>query len=209
MKPKPVSAAVMGMSLSHVTKEGLVGVVCERIALGQYKRALAVFTPNTEQIVMAREDGAFWRVLEAGEVRVPDSVGLVWADWWRAFVTGQPWLVRERVAGVDAAETLLSEAVVRGWKVVVIGGAEQTATKAVSNLKRRFGGLDIWGIEVGRVEIGRKKKEVRSKNVFCGLHKTMVRLVGREIKCMLSAFVSDVSLFRLFQPDRQSDNFGG
>jgi N-acetylglucosaminyldiphosphoundecaprenol N-acetyl-beta-D-mannosaminyltransferase len=163
MKTNQLAAAVMDISLTHVTTEGLVGAVCERIALRQYERALAVFTPNTEQIVMAHEDETFWRVLEAAEVRVPDSMGLVWADWWRAFVTGRSWLVRERVAGVDAAERLLSEAVERGWKVALIGGADQTATEAALRLKRRFGGLDILGVEVGKVEVGRKKKEERRK----------------------------------------------
>lgn len=129
----------------------MVTAVTARIAQRQLKRPLRVFTPNAEQLVQAADLVAFKRALDAAEIRVPDSVGIVMADWWRAFSKGTEWRIRERVAGVDLAEALLSKAATTGWKVVLIGGHGSTAAKAVVNLKKRFKGLRIWG--VGEVEV--------------------------------------------------------
>jgi N-acetylglucosaminyldiphosphoundecaprenol N-acetyl-beta-D-mannosaminyltransferase len=144
---------LLNVSFTHLTKAGVVGTVAERLACGRYEQPLTVFTPNVEQLIQTTEDEAFLADLAAADVRFPDSIGLVWGDWWRAAVTGTAWQIRERVAGVDVAENLLSEAVKHSWKVVVLGGEGKASERAVANLKRRFQGLRIWSIPVGEVEI--------------------------------------------------------
>lgn len=144
---------------------GAVGVVSERLALRRYNRPIRVFTPNTEQLVQAADEPEFLKILEAAELRVPDSAGLVFADWWRGFTTGTAWRIRERVTGVDLAESLLFEASKKGWKVVLVGGMDQSSGVAAERLKKRFSGLKIWGIEVGEIGVRSGNKiDIEMKN---------------------------------------------
>jgi N-acetylglucosaminyldiphosphoundecaprenol N-acetyl-beta-D-mannosaminyltransferase len=142
-----------GVKFNCLTQAGAVGMVAERLAQRRYNGPMRVFTPNTEQLMQAMDDPAYLKVLQATAVRVPDSVGVVMADWWRAFTTGRSWLIRDRVTGVDLAESLLFEASVRGWKVALIGGISNASEIAIGNLKKRFKGLSIWCIPVGEVVI--------------------------------------------------------
>ena len=150
MKQKVV---IGGVRFNCGTQLGAVGRVAERIAQRRYDHPISVFTPNTEQLIQAVDNQGFLELLNNSDMRVPDSVGLVRADWWRAFTTGRPWWLRERVAGVDLAEALLSEAAIKGWKVGLIGGMGNASELAVVNLKKRFSGLKVWGVRVGEVDI--------------------------------------------------------
>ncbi|HWS22927.1 MAG TPA: WecB/TagA/CpsF family glycosyltransferase [Anaerolineales bacterium] len=155
---------VAGVGFTGLTSESVVEQVSERISQRRYKRPISVFTPNTEQLIQAVEEPGFLQVLNSSEVRVPDSIGVIGADWWRAFTTGRAWKIRERVAGVDLAENLLSEARVRGWKVTLIGGRGKASESAVGNLKKRFGGLDIWKVPVGKVNYDAKNMDLTMEN---------------------------------------------
>lgn len=154
-----MTVSLMKISFTHLSLSDAVTAVTERIAQTRYDRPLTVFTPNTEQLMQARGDAAFFTVLQASDVRVPDAVGLTKADWWRAFVTGRPWLMRERVAGVDLAEALLARAAERGWKVVLVGGMNDIAAMAADALKKRLHGLDVVGMEAGVIGYGVRSTE--------------------------------------------------
>ncbi len=147
-----MAVSLMKISFTHLSLSDAVAAVTERIAQKRYDMPLTVFTPNTEQLMQARNDETFLKVLAASDMRVPDAVGLTKADWWRAFVTGRPWLMRERVAGVDLAEALLVRAAQQGWKVVLVGGMSTIAGTAADNLKKRLHGLDVVGLEMGKLE---------------------------------------------------------
>jgi N-acetylglucosaminyldiphosphoundecaprenol N-acetyl-beta-D-mannosaminyltransferase len=153
-----------GVTFNCLTQIGAEGLVAERVAQRRYSNPLRVFTPNTEQLMQAQDNPAFLEILRATAIRVPDSVGIVMADWWRAFTTGESWLIRERVTGVDLAESLLSEACVRGWRVVLIGGMGNASDVAAGNLKKRFSGLDIRSILVGEVACDDKKMDLIMEN---------------------------------------------
>lgn len=133
----------MGIRFSHITMTDALTAVSDRIASRRLQQLLTVFTPNVEQLIQAVDDPQFLDMLNRADVTVPDSAGLVAADWWRAFATGKSWEIRERVAGIDLAERICAEASTQGWKVAVIGGKDKTAGLAVENLKKRFSGLAI------------------------------------------------------------------
>ena len=65
-----------------------------------------VFTPNPEQLVMARADADFRRALEAAEWRIPDGIGVVWAS--RLLRRRGARACAERVPGVEVVEALLT-----------------------------------------------------------------------------------------------------
>lgn len=171
--------SLMNVRFSHTTLKSAVNAVAKRIAERRYSEPLTVFTPNTEQLIQATESAAFLKVLNVADVTVPDTVGLVSADWWRAARTGSPWMIRERVAGIDLAENLLATAAKQGWKVAMMGGITNTASLAVATLKNRFEGLQAWAVEAGvvtnnfqnpnsKVQIG-KINEIEPDILFVGL----------------------------------------
>ncbi len=149
--------SLMNISFTHLALTDALATVINRIALKRYNRPLTVFTPNTEQLLQARYEPSFLATLQTADVRVPDAIGIVKADWWRAFVTGRDWQMRERVAGVDLAERIVATAAERGWRVCLMGGLDNAAQTAATNLKKRLSGLDVVSVEVGKVEITNNK----------------------------------------------------
>jgi N-acetylglucosaminyldiphosphoundecaprenol N-acetyl-beta-D-mannosaminyltransferase len=156
-KPAPLQRThpprLLNVTFSHLTKKAVLEAVGQRIAASRYKQPLTVFTPNVEQLIQAMEEKAFLKDLAAADVRFPDSIGLVWGDWWRAAIAGTAWQIRERVAGVDVAENIFSEAVKQGWKVVIMGGTGKASERAAENLKKRFEGLCIWPVPLGAIPV--------------------------------------------------------
>jgi N-acetylglucosaminyldiphosphoundecaprenol N-acetyl-beta-D-mannosaminyltransferase len=134
----------MGVRFSHLSTEAALTTVRNHVGKKRSNRPLTVFTPNVEQLLQAVDDSQFLTTLNSADVSVPDSVGLITADWYRAFATGKAWLVRDRVTGIDLAEQICAEASIQGWKVVLIGGIGQAGELAVENLKKRFSGLRVW-----------------------------------------------------------------
>lgn len=145
------TVTIGGVKLTHFGVDSVREAVIETVAQKQCSRPLRVFTPNVEQLIQTVEQPAFLAIINQAEVTVPDSVGLVKADWWKAFTTGSSWKVRERVAGVDLAEALLSEAAKRGWKVVLVGGTDKVSELACRRLKNQFKGLWVDGVNIGKV----------------------------------------------------------
>lgn len=145
--------SLMHVSFTHLTLSDALAAVTERVVQKQYNRPLTVFTPNTEQLLQARQNSLFLKTLEVADIRIPDAIGLVKADWWRAFVTGQSWQLRERVTGVDLAEGILAMAAEWGLKVCLVGGMGNVSQQACVNLRKRFSGLDVVSVEVGKIEI--------------------------------------------------------
>lgn len=96
-----------------------------------------IATVNPEFVVLAQNDAAFRRVLNACALNVPDGVGLLWA----ARRLGHP--LRERVAGQDLLERICALAEVRGEKIFLLGAREGIAERAAEELKRRFARLEI------------------------------------------------------------------
>jgi N-acetylglucosaminyldiphosphoundecaprenol N-acetyl-beta-D-mannosaminyltransferase len=155
--------SLMNVSFSHLTLKSVLDTVSERVVLKRYNAPLTVFTPNTEQLLLARRNPLFLATLQSADIRIPDSIGLARADWWRAFTTGKPWELRDRVAGVDCAEGIMSMAAEWGLRVCLVGGDSSVAKRAVENLKKRFRGLDVVMVEVGEVDIREEGLGVRSE----------------------------------------------
>ncbi|HCR81593.1 MAG: Glycosyl transferase, WecB/TagA/CpsF family [Candidatus Pacebacteria bacterium GW2011_GWA1_46_10] len=80
-----------------------------------------LFTPNPEQLVLARKNPHFQRLLQQADVLIPDGIGLVWASrWLKLFGRGEA--ISERIAGIDLAVDLLEWAKKERWRVLLLGG---------------------------------------------------------------------------------------
>jgi N-acetylglucosaminyldiphosphoundecaprenol N-acetyl-beta-D-mannosaminyltransferase len=134
---------IFGVRVDVLEMDEVMAWVSDWMSAGSYKLK-TVFTPNVEQVMLARENKGFLEVVNQGDVNVCDSAGLRWAVNRKSGETGLK--LQERVAGIDLAEKVCSEAVKSGKKVLLIGGREKVAEKACESLGVRFSGLKIIGI---------------------------------------------------------------
>ena len=103
------------------------------------RRPHRVVTANPIMVMAALRDPAFMRAIATADLVVPDGAGIVWA----ARRVGQP--LPERVAGYDLMHELLKAGNARGWKVYLLGAAQDVAEAAAANLARRYPGVHIAG----------------------------------------------------------------
>lgn len=99
---------------------------------GQKSRVVTIFTPNPEQIVMAKEDPSFASCLGSGDILVPDGIGLVIASRFlhqnrttaglTNGTTNGTTKLRGRITGIDLAIDIINLAAKTGRSVLIIGG---------------------------------------------------------------------------------------
>lgn len=138
------SVEIFGVRVDVMEMEEVVVWVSEWMS-GQSQNLKTVFTPNVEQVVLARENEGFLEAVNKGDVNVCDSAGLRWAVNRKSEESGLK--LQKRVAGIDLAEKVCSEAAKSGKKVLLIGGRGMTAKKAGEGLSGRFSKLTIRGVQ--------------------------------------------------------------
>lgn len=136
-----------------------------------------VFTPNPEQIELAERDEAFFRLLQQGDVFLPDGNGLVWAARRRGRpeihrLTGretlQSWLKQDShtmprtflLGGrADAAQVVASRFDPTGKNIqAAVGFADVTAPQA-EELEQLWRKLELWRPAVLFVGFGAPRQE--------------------------------------------------
>lgn len=153
------SKKILGISVTIETKEDIleyIGKYLEKLS----EKPMVIVTPNPEQIVEAKRDPHFAKILNQADVTLPDGIGL-------AFVIKQ-----ERVPGVEFMEDLVKLAAGRGYPIGLIGGRGNIAVEALECLQAKYPGLKGWAIEpeektIG--EIGRKITNTKTRIIFVGL----------------------------------------
>jgi N-acetylglucosaminyldiphosphoundecaprenol N-acetyl-beta-D-mannosaminyltransferase len=108
--------------------------------------AAQVVTLGAEMANLAYGDARYRAVVNAADLVVPDTIGIVLASRW----IGVP--LRERVAGVDLLERLCAFAAPKGLPVYLLGGAPGVARAASVALMQRHTGLRIAGADHGYFE---------------------------------------------------------
>lgn len=131
---------ILSIPIGNVTKEEACAFAFKCIEEG---RAASIATANAEMVMKAQSDEELADMLQHADLVVPDGAGVLWA----AEQTGQQF--RERVAGIDLACRLISEAALRQTPVYFFGGAEGVAREAAANLEKQVGKLHIVGTHSG------------------------------------------------------------
>lgn len=110
---------ILGVPLDSRPKSELLITLVEQLQTGE--SPLVVFTPNPEQIVQSCHQPKFFTTLHQANLLIPDGIGLVWASRLLASRGGsQP--IRERIPGVDVAQSLLAAAAKLHKKALLLGG---------------------------------------------------------------------------------------
>jgi N-acetylglucosaminyldiphosphoundecaprenol N-acetyl-beta-D-mannosaminyltransferase len=131
---------VLDVPVDIVTMEEAVQIIDGYI---HEKRTHLIVTANAEMVMQADADKELHAILAQADMVVADGAGVVWAAKYQ----GCP--LRERVAGADLVPRLFELSVQKGYKVFMLGAAPGIAQRAAANIRERFPGVHICGIQDG------------------------------------------------------------
>ena len=132
--PTHPSVAILGVSFDPVTMEETVALI-EGMIQARTPRYLA--TANLDFTVQATWDVELRRILFDAHLVLCDGMPLVWAS--RLLHAPLP----ERVTGSDMTPLLLKIASEKGYRVFMLGGAEDSLMRAMSKIKDQYPNLEI------------------------------------------------------------------
>lgn len=121
-----------------------------------------VFTPNSEQLMLAQRDRVFEQTLQKADVLLPDGVGVVWAG---NMLNGN---LTERISGRETLEFLVSVAAKQNLPVFLLGGREASSQYA-QKLRVRYIDNPDWkvswnaGVEDVKHETAEEKKNITTE----------------------------------------------
>ncbi len=119
MKKTDQTVLLFKKSIFSSSKESLLNSLREKLI--RSKKPLVIFTPNPEQLVLARKNPDFSKHLASADYLIPDGIGLIWAakllNWF-----GRGKAIRERITGIDLATDFLEWAAREDWSVLLLGG---------------------------------------------------------------------------------------
>lgn len=104
-----------------------------------------IITPNPEMLVAAAKNSDLRRTLNYASLSAADGFGIILASQ----LLGQP--IRNRIAGVDLAEAILTLATRKKSRVFFLGATPGTAAKAADRMRIRHPGVNIVGASDGGV----------------------------------------------------------
>ena len=131
---------VLGCRVDAVDASSAAATVTGWIRQG---RPAHVVTLGAEMAALAARDEAYRAAVNAADLVVPDTVGIVWASR----VLRRP--LRERVAGIDLVERVLRDSPRASIRVFVLGAAAGVAESAAQALGGSFPSVVICGMHHG------------------------------------------------------------
>ena len=131
---------LFGLEIDDVTLERAIELARVSILGGEER---VFFTPNLEMLEVARKSENVRKILNSASVLLPDGAGVLLASQF----LGTP--IKNKVAGIDFGEGLISLAEKEGACVFLLGGSKGVAKKAAQRLIKKHPSLKICGIHNG------------------------------------------------------------
>ena len=131
---------ILGTEVDNVTHEEAVQRIMDMLyESGNH----AVFTPNSEILLLAYKDPEFCDILNSADLLTADGIGVVYASK----ILNNP--LPERVAGFDMATNLVDIIAETGHRLYLFGGKPGVAEQAEKNLKGKYPLINIVGTHNG------------------------------------------------------------
>ncbi len=131
---------ILGTEVDNVTHEEAVQKIMDMLyESGNH----AVFTPNSEILLLAYKDPEFCDILNSADLLTADGIGVVYASK----ILNNP--LPERVAGFDMASNLVDIIAETGHRLYLFGGKPGVAEQAEKNLKEKYPLINIVGTHNG------------------------------------------------------------
>lgn len=116
--------SLFGLPILDASKKEFFVFLQDFLLVDQRQSLLNIFTPNPEQVVLAKQDPTFAKTLQKADYLLADGIGLIWASSLLKFFGRQKLSLTERLTGVEVVEYLLSLAQQNKFKVLVVGGRD-------------------------------------------------------------------------------------
>jgi len=130
----PIS--IMGVPFDNVSKTQTLALIRRMV---ESRSPHYIATANVDFLVRAQTDADLRRILLDAHLVLCDGTPLVWASR----LLGNP--LPERVAGSDIVPLMLGLAAERGYRVFLLGAAEEVNRKAAENIQKEHPNLVIAG----------------------------------------------------------------
>ncbi len=121
--------AIMGVPFDNVTRSQTLKIIHRMI---ESRSSHYVATANVDFLVQAQTDVELRRILFDAHLVLCDGTPLVWASSW----LGNP--LPERVAGSDLVPLLLDAAATNGYRIFLLGAAEEMNRKAAEHIQAKY-----------------------------------------------------------------------
>lgn len=131
---------IFGVRIDKVTFNEAVNVVK---SFFNNEKTNVIFTPNTEIVMLAKDNNELKEILNKGDLIIPDGIGLVYASR----IKRKP--LPERVTGFDISLKILEIADKNGYKLFLLGGKNKVAEIAKENLNKKYKNLKVVGFHNG------------------------------------------------------------
>ena len=131
---------ILGVNVDKVTFDEALNAA---EALVNSDGVSAIFTPNPEIIMCARDDEEMREILNSADLCTADGIGVVYGSK----ILGDP--VPERVAGFDLTCALLERLSKTGDGVFLFGAKPGVAETAKKNLEEKYPGIVVSGTRNG------------------------------------------------------------
>jgi N-acetylglucosaminyldiphosphoundecaprenol N-acetyl-beta-D-mannosaminyltransferase len=157
---------ILGVPFDNVTTNQTVSAIEEMV---DSRRPHYLATANVDFLVQSLRDVELHRILTDAHMVLCDGMPLVWASR----LLGNP--LPERVAGSDLVPLLIETAVRKQYRLFFLGATEESASKAIANLKAKHPHVVIAGhysppmaslFEMDHAEICRRIKEAKPDLMF-------------------------------------------
>ncbi|MEK7577960.1 MAG: WecB/TagA/CpsF family glycosyltransferase [Patescibacteria group bacterium] len=153
---------LLGINITLSSRETILEYIKKFLieATKKPRKPFIIVTPNSEQIVFARHDTEFKRILNQADVAIPDGFPVARL------------LNILRIPGVEFMEDLVAMAAKEGYRIGLIGGRADLAIKALACLQKKYQRLEGWAIEpesFNLTDVIRKIQVTDVKIVFVGL----------------------------------------
>lgn len=133
--------SICGVNIDNVTMEEARDKLAKH--LKEDREVMRVYTPNTEIVMEAKDDEGLKKLLNQGDLIIPDGIGLIYGSKMRK----RP--LKERVTGFDLSVELLKLANENNYSIYLLGCKEGVAKKAADNIKKDYPNLRIAGYHNG------------------------------------------------------------
>lgn len=131
---------VLGVSFDNIT---MTEAADKALGLMERRDAAYVVTPNPEIVMLCRDDSCLLNAVNSASLVLPDGIGIIKG----AQILGTP--LREKVPGIEFAETLFGLMAKTGLTVFLLGAKPGVADAAALQLSKRYKGLKIAGTNDG------------------------------------------------------------
>jgi N-acetylglucosaminyldiphosphoundecaprenol N-acetyl-beta-D-mannosaminyltransferase len=100
----------------------------------------AIFTPNTDHVVLSTRDESVRRAYELADLVLVDGMPVLWASWLLG--TALP----QKISGSDLLVPLVERAGRQGWRVYLLGGGADSGVRSAEVFRSRFG-VNVVGVD--------------------------------------------------------------